>query len=131
MTPSARTAILRGLSNRCPHCGQGRIFAGFGRHLPRCSHCGLVYEPNAGDTWLFTIVGDRIPIAVLVAAVYFGVGRRSLTAGILVFAIATIAIVWTAPNRWGAGVALHYLARLRWRDKNDAVPDQDDAGDSA
>jgi hypothetical protein len=31
-------------------------------------------------------------------------------------------LVWTAPNRWGAGIALHYLSRLYWPDPQDPVP---------
>ena len=63
---SIRTALRRGLSKRCPHCGQGHLFRGR-EHLPVCEVCGLVYERNQGDTWLFTIIGDRIPIAAMIA----------------------------------------------------------------
>ena len=45
-------ALRRGLSRRCPHCGQGALFSGWS-HLDRCSACGLVYERNPGDTWAF------------------------------------------------------------------------------
>jgi hypothetical protein len=31
-------------------------------------------------------------------------------------------LVWTAPNRWGAGIALHYLSRVFWPDPGDPVP---------
>ena len=122
------TILWRGLRKRCPHCGRGPIFAGWSRHLSACSHCGLVYERNPGDTWLFTIVGDRIPIAVLIVVIYFGVGRERPTLGWIVFAISSIAILATAPNRWGFGVALHYLSRLYFRDKADPIP-EDGAND--
>ena len=32
-------ALRRGLRKRCPHCGQGPLFAGW-HHLERCSVCG-------------------------------------------------------------------------------------------
>jgi hypothetical protein len=31
-------------------------------------------------------------------------------------------LVVTAPNRWGIGIALHYLSRLVWPDPSDPVP---------
>lgn len=116
------TALSRGLRKRCPHCGQGRLFAKWGEHIPSCPNCGLVYERNPGDTWAFTVIGDRIPIAIVVAAVYFGVFRRSHVAGTILIVIVTILIFVTAPNRWGVGIALHYLSRRFWPDPDDPVP---------
>ena len=38
------------LGNRCPHCGQGRLFRGFLDLAPRCDVCGLDYGfADAGD----------------------------------------------------------------------------------
>jgi hypothetical protein len=39
------------------------LFAGQWRHLESCSSCGLIFERNPGDTWAFTVIGDRLPIA--------------------------------------------------------------------
>ena len=33
-------AMRRGLLGRCPNCGEGRLFAGFLRIMPRCASCG-------------------------------------------------------------------------------------------
>ncbi len=40
---STRTAVLRGLSGRCPRCGEGRLFDGFLAVRSECEHCGLDY----------------------------------------------------------------------------------------
>lgn len=119
-----RTAIGRGWSRRCPHCGQGALFAGWGRHLATCDRCGLVYERNSGDTWAFTIVGDRIPIAVLVAAIYFGVARRHFALGVTLILAMCVVVIWTAPRRWGVGIALHYLSRVYFPDVADPIPEE-------
>jgi uncharacterized protein (DUF983 family) len=116
------TAIGRGISKRCPHCGKGRLFEGWSRHLERCSVCGLVYERNPGDTWAFTVIGDRLPIAAIVALIYFGYGRTHQLLGIATFLALGALLVWTAPNRWGVGIALHYLSRVMWPDPEDPVP---------
>ena len=116
------TALRRGVTKRCPHCGIGPLFSGWAHHLSRCSHCGLVFERNAGDTWAFTIVGDRLPLGLLVVLVYFGVFRANRTLGIATFIVVGILFVLTSPNRWGIGIALHYLSRVYWPDPQDPVP---------
>ena len=123
------TALGRGLRKRCPHCGEGRIFSGFAHHLERCSVCGLVNERNPGDTWAFTIIGDRLPIAVIIVLIYFGVARAHPVLGVALILVLGGLIVWTAPNRWGAGIALHYLSRVFWPDPADPVPATVVAGD--
>jgi uncharacterized protein (DUF983 family) len=116
------TALRRGIGKRCPHCGVGRLFSGWADPIDRCSHCGLVFEPNQGDTWFFTIIGDRLPVAFTIAAVYFNFLAVSLALGIAAFVVALVALIWTTPNRWGAGVALHYLSRVFWPDPSDPIP---------
>jgi uncharacterized protein (DUF983 family) len=115
------TALGRGLRRRCPHCGQGPLFSGWS-HLERCAACGLVFEPNAGDTWAFTIVGDRVPVAAIIVLIYFGVIRSHRVPGLVLLAAFGVLLVWTAPNRWGAGIALHYLSRVYWPDAADPIP---------
>jgi uncharacterized protein (DUF983 family) len=119
----SRIALFRGLLKRCPHCGQGRIYRGWATEVKTCPTCGLVYEPTEGDTWAFTIIGDRIPVAAGIIVVYFGLGSRLGPSAL--FAVMTLlvaALLWTAPNRWGFGVALLYLQRSRWPDPLDRLP---------
>jgi uncharacterized protein (DUF983 family) len=115
------TTLGRGLRKRCPHCGQGRSFSGWSQ-LERCSVCGLVFVPNPGDTWAFTIFGDRLPIGLMVVVIYFGVGRSHPALGLTILVVLGALLVWTAPNRWGAGIALHYLSRLYWPEPADPIP---------
>ena len=117
------TALRRGVSRRCPHCGIGPLFSGWAHHVERCPSCGLVYERNPGDTWLFTIVGDRLPVAVAIVLVYFGFARSRRAMGLAAFIAMIALLVWTSPNRWGVGIALHYLSRVFWPDPADPVPE--------
>jgi uncharacterized protein (DUF983 family) len=119
---SIATALKRGLRKRCPHCGDGPLFAGWSRHLERCSICGLVYERNPGDTWAFTVIGDRLPIALVIILIYFGVIRSHRIVGLAMLAVVGAVLIWTAPNRWGMGIALHYLSRAYWPDPADPIP---------
>ena len=116
-----RTALRRGLRKRCPHCGEGPLFSGWS-HLERCSVCGLVFSRNPGDTWAFIIIGDRLPLAAMIVLIYFGVGRFHRVAGLTMLVVLAALVVWTAPSRWGASIALHYLSRVYWPDPADPVP---------
>jgi uncharacterized protein (DUF983 family) len=120
--PRITTALSRGLRRRCPHCGKGRIFRTWAETMPSCPSCGLVYERNAGDTWAFTILGDRLPVAIAGVIVYFGLFRESAAAGIAGFVLLAAGVVWSAPNRWGIGIALHYLSRAYSQDPDDPIP---------
>jgi hypothetical protein len=84
--------------------------------------CGLVFERNPGDTWAFTIIGDRLPVAAIIIAIYFGIVRTHPIAGAIVFLLVGVSLIITSPNRWGAGIALHYISRVWWPDPEDPVP---------
>jgi len=75
-----------------------------------------------GDTWAFTIIGDRLPVAAIIALIYFGVVRTHRVLGLTMLAVFGVLLVWTAPNRWGVGIALHYLSRVYWPDPADPIP---------
>src|SRR5881227_3398752 len=95
--PLIITALRRGLRKRCPHCGEGRLFAGW-HHLERCSVCGLVFARNPGDTWAFAIIGDRLPMAVMIVLIYFGVVRSHPLLGMTLMVVLAALLVGTAPN---------------------------------
>jgi len=116
-----RTALWRGLRKRCPHCGEGRLFSGWSQ-LERCSSCGLVFTRNPGDTWAFTILGDRLPIGAMVLVIYLGVIRTYPALGMAIEAVLLALLVWTSHNRWGVGIALHYLSCVYWPEPADPIP---------
>ena len=46
--PSAPRALARGLTRRCPACGQGKLFLRWFTLTARCPSCGLVFERREG-----------------------------------------------------------------------------------
>lgn len=50
MSNSAYALLLlrRGLRQRCPVCGKGKIFKGWFKTYERCPECGFVYEREPG-----------------------------------------------------------------------------------
>jgi uncharacterized protein (DUF983 family) len=123
------TALRRGLRRRCPHCGEGRLFAGWSLR-DRCAVCGLVFARNPGDTWAFTIIGDRLPLGAMIVLIYFGAVRLNVVLGATLMLACLVLLLWTTPNRLGAAVALHYLSRVYWPEPADSIP-QRPAADAA
>ena len=81
-----------------------------------------MYERNPGDTWAFTIIGDRLPVAAIIGLIYFGIGATHRTLRLVIFIALGALLIWTAPNRWGVGIALHYLSRVFWPESSDPLP---------
>ena len=52
----------------------------------------------------------------------FHVGDVEVSLSRITLALLIVALIWTAPNRWGAGIALHYLSRVYWPDPSDPLP---------
>jgi uncharacterized protein (DUF983 family) len=115
-------ALKNGLKKTCPHCGLGPMLDGWLTTRDRCSECGLVFQRNPGDTWGFWIIGDRIPVAIAIAAVYFGLGPHTWVQGALFFGAMAILMIVTVRQRLGFVVALHYLSRWYWPDPDDPIP---------
>jgi hypothetical protein len=65
-------------------------------------------------------------VAASVALVYFGIFTTNRTIGTIALVLLAIAVIATAPNRWGAGIALHYLSRAYFPDPADPLPPESD-----
>jgi uncharacterized protein (DUF983 family) len=114
-------AIRRGWHRRCPRCGEGALFSRGVKIHERCSSCNLRYQRDYGDTWMFMIITDRIPILFGVAAVYFGFRPQNwLATAAFVVALAAPILI-TFRERQGVALALDYLFRLHFRDSRDEL----------
>ena len=113
--------LLRGLRKRCPRCGIGPLFKRGITFHERCSNCGLLYQRNYGDLWIFIVITDRIPLLFGIASLYFGMVSISWGGtALLFFAIAT-PLLLTIRERTGLALALDYLSRLYFRDPSDEL----------
>ena len=74
-TRSLGTTAARGLAGRCPHCGDGKLFAGFLQVRLRCETCGLDYAfADAGDgpaVFIILIAGFIVAGSALIAEVFY------------------------------------------------------------
>lgn len=114
MKPQSLGAVLRrGLRRRCPRCGEGPLFRRGISAYDRCPLCGLVYQPDRGDTWFFMIITDRLPIFAGIIAVYFGFHPRTLPAILAFFVAIAVPVIATIRERQGLALALDYFVRER------------------
>ena len=115
------TVLGRGLRRRCPRCGEGPLFRrGIAFH-ERCSVCNLQFQRNNGDTWMFMIITDRVPMLFAIAALYFGMIATTWTGTMLFFAAVAAPIIGTIRERQGLALALDYLSRVYFRDPSDEI----------
>ena len=74
-TPPLWVALRRGMANRCPFCGEGRIFAGYLAVVPECSHCaaplGLLRADDAPPYFTIFLAGHLlVPLVLMVEKAY-------------------------------------------------------------
>ena len=116
-----KQTLLRGWHRRCPRCGEGELFRRRLEINDRCSSCGLQFQPDQGDTLMFMMLTDRLPILIGVIAVYF-LGFRSSNLPItLAFLAAMVApLLATLRHRQGVALAMVYLSRIYFGDLSEA-----------
>ncbi|HEU4522170.1 MAG TPA: DUF983 domain-containing protein [Thermoanaerobaculia bacterium] len=115
------TILGRGLRRRCPRCGIGPLFRRGIQTFDRCSECGLLFERNYGDTWMFTIITDRIPIFIGIVVLYFGWRATGWLSATLFFVLMAVPLIATISHRQGLAIALDYLSRLHLPDPSDEI----------
>jgi uncharacterized protein (DUF983 family) len=118
---SIPTVLWRGLRRRCPRCGEGQLFRRGIQTFERCSECNLLFERNYGDTWIFTIFTDRIPIFAGIVLWYFGFRATDWTLASGFFIFMAVPLVATISHRQGLALALDYLSRLHFPDPSDEI----------
>jgi uncharacterized protein (DUF983 family) len=125
MTMPRRDSLLRvlrrGLRRRCPRCGEGQIFRRGIEINKRCSECDLLLQRNYGDTWIFMMITDRIPMLFGIAALYFGFVATSWTGAAILFVALAAPMLATIRERQGLALALDYLSRVYLRDPSDEI----------
>jgi uncharacterized protein (DUF983 family) len=115
------TVLRRGWNKRCPRCGVGPLYARGLRFNERCSHCDLVFQRNYGDTWIWMVITDRVPIFFGIVALYFGMVSISWTGTIVLFFAIATPMILTIRQRLGLALALDYLSRLYFEDPSDPI----------
>ena len=70
--PDLRTAIKRGLRQRCPVCGTGKLFRSYLRLSDRCSHCGAKLSElraDDGPAWATILIVGHLIVPFFIVTV--------------------------------------------------------------
>lgn len=107
-------AVGRGFGGACPHCGQGRVFAGFLKVADRCEACGLELHRHRADDLppylVIFLVGHLVGYGILVSELGYDV---PLWLHLAVWPVLTLglSLALLQPVK-GAVVGLQYALRL-------------------
>jgi uncharacterized protein (DUF983 family) len=63
-------AMLRGFLGKCPHCGEGKLFASFVKTVDRCGHCGEEMHHHRADdlpAYLVVVIVGHIVVGAFMS----------------------------------------------------------------
>jgi uncharacterized protein (DUF983 family) len=109
MNPTFFTAVRRGLSRRCPRCGEGKLFRRWISANQHCSACGLEFQSNHGNTWMFIVITDRIPLMFGIGALFLGFKPHGVLQNSTFLFLLAAPLIATMPHRQGMAMALDYV----------------------
>jgi uncharacterized protein (DUF983 family) len=69
--PDLRTAIKRGIAERCPICGGGKLFRSYLKLADRCSSCGAPlaeFRADDGPAWATILIVGHLMVPFLIIA---------------------------------------------------------------
>ena len=99
---SLKTAALRGLLGRCPHCGQGKLMQSYLKQVEACSECGEKFGHIRAD--------DAAPWGTIIVVGYIFMPL------IFFIDLETIMPFWAGVFTWAAlfaGLSLAVLPRAK------------------
>ena len=107
--PSTGQALRRGLSGRCPRCGQGRLYEKPFQFSDTCAECALPFEPKAGDhfgliyltTAAVTVLGFTLVITLR--------PQMGWPAKVAFVGVGVAVMLASFPFRKGLAIAVDYL----------------------
>lgn len=70
--PDFLLVVIRGIIGRCPHCGEGKLFARYLKQVDNCTVCGEnlgVIRADDGPAWLTIILVGHILAPLMLAIV--------------------------------------------------------------
>jgi len=115
--PPLSTALWRGARNRCPICGEGKVFNGYLRVVDECSHChaplGRLRADDAPPYFTIFIVGHLlIPPVLWIERAYMPPMWLHMVVWLPLFAIVTTLLL-----RPVKGATVGLMTRLGFGDE--------------
>ena len=93
----ALIAVWRGVRERCPECGRGRLFAGYLKQAPACTSCGAATGEIAaedGPPWLTVLMlGPLLAALTFISARHEALPLWMRLGGLGAFAILAVLVM--------------------------------------
>ncbi len=99
-------AVARGLRRRCPRCGVGPLYAGFGKELERCSSCALAFDWYSGEVVGFLYLSTAFITGLFVIAMLLWRPSNLWLGRAIIVPLGLVAYIATTPFRKGAALGL-------------------------
>jgi uncharacterized protein (DUF983 family) len=103
-------AAKRGVSGRCPRCGEGRLFRAFLKPIDRCACCGVDWTPQRADDFpayvSILITGHLITPLVMYLVLGTDMDTGAITA--IVLPLTVLLMLATLQPAKGAVIAMQW-----------------------
>ena len=108
-------AMRRGLAEKCPNCGQGRLFYAYLKVVPRCESCGEDLSHQRADDappYLTIAIVGHFVVAGILAFEDFWSGLPTALVVAVCCALALVASLALLPRMKGAMVGYQWALRM-------------------
>src|SRR4051812_34300544 len=97
-TPGLWLGVRRGVSRRCPACGEGRLVCSYLAVIPECSVCANDNEQYPSDDFapyvtIFLVLHIMVPILLLADRAWSASMALEMALALPLFAIATLLLL--------------------------------------
>ena len=109
------TAVRRGLAERCPHCGEGRLFRAYIKVADTCPVCGEeLFHQRADDAppYITMLIVGHFIVAGILAADDLLPNAPMLLSGLVWAALTIVASLLLLPRVKGALVGYQWALRM-------------------
>jgi uncharacterized protein (DUF983 family) len=111
----AGAAIRRGLSGRCPRCGEGKMFRAYLKVVDHCAVCGEDLSHQRADdapAYLTMLIVGHFIVAGILAAEDLWPNSSMWLVAVVACALAALASLWLLPRIKGALIGYQWAMRM-------------------
>ncbi len=103
------TVLKRGMGQRCPRCGQGKLYARWNILEQSCVSCGLDIERRGADTWFFTYMSTAFLTGLIILFMLLYSFTNYVLGHSVIITVWLVLIVFTLPYRKALAISIDYL----------------------
>jgi len=114
-----RRSVLRGLSHKCPACGEGQLFGRYLKVEPDCARCNhelALYPADDGPAYMTIVLIGHLIIAplLIVPIIWQSDPRYSLP---IILGVLSVITLLALPRIKGGWIGLMYALQVTSRDE--------------